>query len=81
MIPSHISYGITTWSQAHQSSMKSIECLSNRALKVLDKRIRYHHCQILSKYKILSFANFISLHLVKLAYKCINYTAPQPAKQ
>lgn len=51
----------------------------NRALKVLDKnRIRYHHCQIQSKYKILSFVNFISLHLVKLVFKCLNDAAPLP---
>jgi len=73
MILSHISYGITTWSQAHQSSVKTIECLYNRALKVLDKkRIRYHHCHIQSKY------NFISLHLVKLIFKCLNDAAPLP---
>ncbi len=79
MILSHISYGLTTWSQAHQSSVKTIECLYNRAWKVLDKkRIRYHHCQILSKYKILSFANLISLHFVKLVFKCLNNAAPTP---
>ncbi len=27
MILSHILYGLTTWSQAHQSSVKTIECL------------------------------------------------------
>ena len=79
MILSHISFGLTTWSQAHQSSLKAIECLYNRTLKVLDKkRIRYHHCQILTKHKILSFANFISLHFVKLVFKCLNNTAPVP---
>ncbi len=79
MILSHVSYGLTTWSQAHQSSVKTIECLYNRAWKVLDKkRIRYHRCQILSKYKILSLANFISLHFVKLVFKCLNNAAPTP---
>ncbi len=78
MILSHMSYGFNTWSQAHQSSVKTIECLHNRAWKVLDKkRIRYHHCQILSKYTILSFANFTSLHLVKLVFKCLNNAAPK----
>ncbi len=72
-----MSYGLTTWSQAHQSSVKTIECLYNRAWKVLDKkRIRYHHCQILSKYKILCFENFTSLHFVKLVFKCLNNAAP-----
>jgi len=79
MVLSHISYGITTWSQAHQSSVETIECLYNRALKVLDKkRIRYHHCHIQSKYKILSFVNFISLHLIKLIFKCLNDAASLP---
>ncbi len=79
MILSHISYGLTTWSQAHQSLVKTIECLYIRAWKVLDKkRIRHHHCQILSKYKMLSFAKFISLHCVKLVFKCLNNAAPIP---
>lgn len=78
MIFSHISYGLTTWSQAHQTTIKHIECLYNQAIKILDKkRIRHHHCQILKKYKILSFANFISLHTVKLVFKCLNNTAPR----
>ncbi len=47
-----------------------VECLYNRALKVLDrKQIRYHRCQILSKYKILSFAHFVFFHYVNL---CLN---------
>lgn len=28
MILSHISYGLTTWSQAHQSSVKTIQCFT-----------------------------------------------------
>ena len=49
------------------------------ALKILDKKqIRYHHCRILSKYKMLSFANFIDFHYVKLMFKCLNGLAPLP---
>ncbi len=77
MILSHISYGLTTWSQVHQSSVKTIESLYNRAWKVLDKKIiRFHHCQILSQYKILSFSNFTSLHFIKLVFKCLSNAAP-----
>lgn len=39
----------------------------NQALKLLDKKqIRCHHCHILSKYKILSFTNFIDFHYVNV---------------
>ena len=79
MILSHLSCGLTTWSQANQSVIKSIECLYNQALKILDKKqIRYHHCCNLMKYNILSFAYFIDFHYVKLVFKCLNGLAPQP---
>ena len=47
-------------------------------MKVPDKkRIRYNHCQILSKYTILSFVHCFSILFVKLVFKCLNNTAPQ----
>ncbi len=62
-------YGLSIWSQTNQCIINQVECLYNRALKVLDrKQIRYHHCQILSKYKILSFAHFVFFYYVK----CLN---------
>ncbi len=79
MILSHIVYGLSIWSQTNQCITNQVECLYNRALKVLDrKQIRYHHCQILSKYKILSFAHFVFFHYVKLVFKCLNGLAPMP---
>ncbi len=72
-------YGLSIWSQTNQCIINQVECLYNRALKVLDrKQITYHHCQILSKYKILSFAHFVFFHYVKLVFKCLNGLAPMP---
>lgn len=74
-----MSYGLPIWCQTNQSVINQIECLYNRALKILDgQQIRYHHCQIFSKYKILSFAHFVFLQYVKFVFKCLNGLAPQP---
>ncbi len=66
-------YGLAIWSQTNQCIINQVECLYNRALKILDrKQIRYHRCQMLSKYKILSFAHFVFFHYVKFVFKCLN---------
>ena len=45
----------------------------------MDKKpIRYHHCMILEKYKLLSFESFGDLCFLKLIFKCINDLAPEP---
>lgn len=47
MIFSHITYCLTTWSQASNTSLKPILSLYKQALKVLDKKsIHHHHCDI-----------------------------------
>ncbi len=47
MIFSHITYCLTTWSQASNTSLKPILSLYKQTLKVLDKKtIHYHHCDI-----------------------------------
>ncbi len=72
-----LSYGIwisySIWSQTNQSIINQVESLYNRALKMLDrKQIRYH--QILSKYKILSFAHFVFFHYVKFVFKMFKWS-------
>ena len=45
----------------------------------MDKKpIRYHHCNILQKYKLLSFESFSDLCFLKLTFKCLNNIAPEP---
>lgn len=79
MVFSHISYCMTVWGQAAPSATKHIGSLYNRAIKIMDKKpIRYHHCYILEKYKILSFESFSNLCFLKLIFKCINNLAPEP---
>lgn len=78
MIFSHISYCICTWSQATVTTIKPVQMIYNRAVKILDKKpIRSHHCISLRKLNILSFANFIKFSLLKLMHKCLNHQAPQ----
>lgn len=79
MILSHLSYCTTVWSQTSQTTLKPIERLYSRALKFLDKKpIRFHHCYILSKHKILNFVNFVNLRHIKLFFKCLIGLAPEP---
>lgn len=59
MIFSHIDYCLTSWSLAGATTLKPVESLYKKSLKVLDKKhFSYHHCNILSKYNLLSFENF-----------------------
>ena len=77
MILSHLSYCITVWSQASQTSIKPILSLYKQALKILDQKpIRWHHCLIVKKYNLLSFENFMKLSSLKLIFKCANNLAP-----
>lgn len=79
MIMSHLSYCTTVWSQTSQTTLKPIERLYNCALKILDKKpIRFHHCYILSKHKILNFVNFVNFRHIKLFFKCLTGLAPEP---
>ncbi len=51
MIFSHITYCLTTWSQASNTSLKPILSLYKQTLKVLDKKTIHHthHCDIKKK--------------------------------
>jgi len=76
---SHLSYCTTAWSQTSQTTLKPVQRLYNRALKILDEKpIRFHHCYILSKHKIFNFVNFINFRHINLFSKCLTGLAPEP---
>ena len=61
------------WSQASKTIFKPIRTLHKQALKVLDRKSRqYHHCDILVKYKMLSFDNSILYSDVHLVHTIIH---------
>lgn len=78
MIIPHLSYCMSSWSQACTTSLKQLESLYKSALKIHDKKPRlYHHCEILSKYKLLSFENLLKFNQISTVFKVIhNMTAP-----
>lgn len=81
MIFSHIEYCITSWSLAAGTTLKPIESLFKKAIKVLDRKPNsFHHCTVLDKYGLLSFDNFIYFKIVCLIYKVLHGLAPPPLK-
>ncbi len=38
---------------------------------------RWHHCNIVQKYSLLSLENSINLSLIKMVFKCVNNLAPE----
>ena len=77
MILSHLSYFITVWGQASQTTIKPVTSLYKQALKIMDQKpITSHHCLIVQKYKLLSFDNFIKFSFLKIIFKCANDLAP-----
>ena len=78
MIFSHLSFCVTSWSQAASTITKPLRMIYNRAIKILDRKpIRSHHCHVLQKLNMLSFDNFINLANLKLIHKCLHNQAPQ----
>lgn len=72
-------YCTTVWTQTNLTTLKPLERLYNRAYNILDKKsIRFYHCLILAKLKVLNFINFCNLNYVKLVFKCLNGLAPEP---
>lgn len=79
MIFSHFEYCLTSWSLTCASTLKPLEALYKRALKVFDRKPQFHHyCNILEKHKFLSFSNFISFKNACTIYKVFNGLAPPP---
>lgn len=50
MIISHMDYCLTSWSLACPTTLKTIENIYKRSLKLLDKKpTSHHHCHVLKK--------------------------------
>ena len=82
MVISHIIYCLTTWSQASNTTLKPIESLYKRTLKILDKKpVHFHHCPIFKKYNLLSWENMIKDVDVCLMYKIIYGLISPPLRQ
>ena len=78
MIFSHLSYCITVWGQANQTTMTPIKSLYKQALKIMDQKpTRWHLCQILKKHNSLRFDSFVNFSFLKLIFKCVNNLAPE----
>lgn len=77
LIFSHISYCITCWGQASQTTIRPLESLYKQALKIFDKKpLRYHHCDILHKHNLLTFENFRIFSNLCTVYKILKGLAP-----
>ncbi len=81
MIISHITYCLTTWSQASITTLKPLEFLYKQSLKTLDKKsVQFHHCSILKKYNLLSWDNLIKYVHICLLFKTM-HSLSSPLKQ
>lgn len=79
IIFSHLHYYISCWSQASKTVLKPIEILFKQALRVFDRKsLNHHHCNVLSKYSLLSFENLILFSEVRLVFKIIHTAAAPP---
>ena len=82
MILSHIEYCFVIWSFAGVTTLKPIEQLYKKAIKVLDKKPRtFHHCLILARHNFLNLENLRSFKNSCLIYKTLNGLAPPPLKE
>lgn len=81
MILSHTLYCISSWSQVIKTALNPVRSQYNQSLKILDKKHRrHHHCDLLSKYKMLSLDNLIMFSNIRLMHKIIHNAAPPPLK-
>ena len=75
----HLSYCVTTWSQANKTTKKPLSTLYKQALKVFDKKPNnFHHCEIIRKHDLLTLDNFLMMANVCLIYRILNGLAPPP---
>lgn len=82
MIVPHLLYCMSSWSQACKTSLKLLESLYKRAIKIHDKKPRqYHHCKVQSKYNILSFENLIKYNQISALFKIIHNIAAPPLRK
>lgn len=82
MISSHLSYCVTSRSQAGATTLKPLHTLYKLSLKTLDEKPRTHHCcDIVEKYNLLTFDSFLCDAEMCLMYNLIHDQAPPPLKQ
>ena len=82
MIFSHLTYCIKNWTLSTNSALQPLQSLYKQALKILDKKpFSYHYCNIVKKYKLLTFDNFVVFSNVSLVYKILHNLAPQPLRK
>ena len=82
MILSHLSYCMSSWSQAGTTTQRPLESLYKTTLKIHDKKSRhYHHCNVLNKYNMLNFENLILHSNLCLIHKIIHNAAPPPLRK
>ena len=64
-------------SLAGNTILKPIEMLFKQSIKILDQKpLSYHQCNILGKYNMLNFGNFIHFKNCCLIYKVFHGLAP-----
>ena len=82
MIIPHLLYCMSSWSQVFKTSLKPLESLNKRALKIHDKKPRlYHHCNILNKYIFFSFDNLIKFNQISSLFKIIHNLSAPPLRK
>ncbi len=82
MIFSHIIYCLPIWSLASVTSLKPLQSLYKRTVKILDKKPSIsHHCPILQKYRLLSWENMVKYSNLCLVYKIIHGLSSPPLHQ
>ena len=65
MILPHLTYCLTSWTQACYTTLKPIKSVYKQALKVLDRKPNsHHHCYILRKHELLSWENLVPTHVL-----------------
>ncbi len=80
MILSHVLYRIFSWSQANKTALNPIKSLYiTKLYKTWIKKPRLsYHCNLISKYKMLSFKNLVKFFDIRLGHKIIHNAAPRP---
>uniref|UniRef100_A0A8C8E3R6 Reverse transcriptase domain-containing protein n=1 Tax=Oryzias sinensis TaxID=183150 RepID=A0A8C8E3R6_9TELE len=82
MIFSHITYCLSVWSQACNTSLKPVQTLYKQTVKTLDKKPNiFHHCTILQKHGLLSWENMVKFSNLCLMYKILHGLSSPPLHQ
>ncbi len=73
MLFSHITYCLPIWSHTIVTSLKHLQSLYKRTVKIMDKKPSIsHHCPILHKHRLLSWENMVKYSNLCLVYKMIH---------